>query len=61
MKLLIAIVFVAVVFSLGSALFHMTSSDHDPAKVNRALMWRVGFSLLLIVLLLVSWKFGLLE
>jgi hypothetical protein len=61
LKLLIAIVFVAVVFSLGSALFHMTSSDHDPAKVNQALMWRVGFSLLLIVLLLVSWKFGLLE
>ena len=61
MKLLIAIVFVAVVFSLGSALFHMTSSNHDPARVNRALMWRVGFSLLLIVLLLISWKFGLLE
>ena len=61
MKLLIAIVFVAVVFSLGSALFHMTSGDHDPAKVNQALMWRVGFSLLLIVLLLVSWKFDLLE
>lgn len=54
-------VFVAVVFSLGSALFHMTSSDHDPARVNRALMWRVGFSVLLIVLLLVSWKFELLE
>ncbi|HEX2138998.1 MAG TPA: twin transmembrane helix small protein [Woeseiaceae bacterium] len=61
MKLLIAMVFVAVVFSLGSALFHMTSSDHDPARVNRALMWRVGFSVLLIVLLLVSWKFELLE
>lgn len=61
MKLLIAIVFIAVVFSLGSALFHMTSADHDPAKANRALMWRVGFSILLIVLLLVSWKFDLLE
>jgi Protein of unknown function (DUF2909) len=61
MKLLIAIVFIAVIFSLGSALFHMTSVQHDPAKVNRALMWRAGFSILLIVLLLVSWKFDLLE
>lgn len=61
MKLLIAIVFIAVVFSLGSALFHMTASHHDPAKVNQALMWRVGFSILLILLLLVSWKFELLE
>ncbi len=61
MKLLIAIVFIAVVFSLGSALFHMTSSNHDPVKVNQALMWRVGFSLLLIVLLVVSWHFGMLE
>lgn len=61
MKLLITILFVAVVFSLGSALFHMTSSERDPAKVNQALMWRVGFSFLLIVLLLVSWKFDLLD
>ena len=61
MKLLIGIVFVLVVFSLGSALFHMTSANHDPAKVNRALMWRVGFSVLLIVLLVVSFKFDLLE
>lgn len=61
MKLLIGIVFVAVIFSLGSALFHMTSRDHDPAKVTRALYWRAGLSLLLIVLLLVSWKFELIE
>jgi hypothetical protein len=61
LKLLIAIAFIAVIFNLGSALFHMTSGDHDPAKVNRAMMWRVGFSILLIVLLLLSWRFDLLE
>lgn len=61
MKLLIAIAFIAVVFSLGSALFQMTSRDRDPAKFNRALMWRVVFSIVLVVLLLIAWKFQLLE
>jgi hypothetical protein len=60
-KLLIGIVFIAVIFSLGSALFHITSRNSDPAKVTRAMAWRVGLSALLIVLLLASWKFGLLE
>ena len=61
MKLLIGLAFAAVVFSLGSALFHMTSRNRDPEKFNRALMWRVTFSMLLIVLLLVAWWLELLE
>lgn len=61
MKILIGIVFVAIVFSLGSALFHMSSKHRDPAAMNRALAWRVGLSALLIVLLLASWKLGILE
>jgi len=60
-KILIGIVFIAVVFSLGSALFHMSSKNRDPVAMNRALAWRVGLSALLIVLLLISWKLGVLE
>jgi hypothetical protein len=60
-KLLIGLAFAGIVFSLGSALFHMSSRQHDPEKLNRALMWRVAFSVLLIVLLLVAWRFELLE
>jgi len=60
-KILIGIVFIAVVFSLGSAMFHMSSKNHDPAAMNRALAWRVGLSALLIGLLLVSWQLGVLE
>lgn len=60
MKLLIAIVFIAIVFSLGSAMFQMTSRDRDPEKFNRALTWRVGLSALLVVLLVIAWKFELL-
>jgi hypothetical protein len=60
-KILIGIVFVAVVFSLGSALYHMTSRKSTSAQVTKALGWRVALSALLIVLLLASWKFGLIE
>ena len=60
MKILIGIVFIAVIFSLGSALYHMTSRRSDSAQVTRAFVWRIALSALLIVLLLVSWKYGLL-
>lgn len=61
MKLLIGIVFVAVIFSLGSALYHMTSRKSDSAQVTRAFGWRVALSALLIALLLISGKYGLIE
>lgn len=61
MKILIGIVFVAVIFNLGSALYQMTSQKGNSAGVTRAFAWRIGLSALLIVLLLVSWKFGLIE
>ena len=60
MKILIGIVFLAVIFSLGSALYHMTSRKSDSAQVTRAFVWRIALSVLLIVLLLVSWKYDLL-
>lgn len=61
MKILIGVVFIAVIFSLGSALYHITSRESDSAQVTKAFGWRVALSALLIVLLLVSWKFGLIE
>lgn len=61
MKILIGIVFIAVIFSLGSALYHMTSRKSDSAQVTRAFAWRVALSALLIILLVISWKFGLIE
>lgn len=61
MKILIGVVFIAVIFSLGSALYHMTSRKNDSAQVTRAFVWRIALSAFLIVLLLVSWKYGLLE
>ena len=61
MKLLIALAFAAVIFSLGSALFQMTARERDPVKFNRALAWRDAFSIVLVVLLVIAWRFDLME
>lgn len=61
MKYLIALAFVAIVLSLGSALFFMLRGRQAPAqgaRMARALAFRVGFSILLFVCILISWKMG---
>jgi hypothetical protein len=62
MKYLVALAFVAIIGSLGSALFFMmrTGKD-DKAKgdnMARALAFPIGLSVLLFICLLVSWKMG---
>lgn len=61
MKTLIAILLVAVIISLGSALSSMTSPDDRSARMLRALTVRVVLSIALVIVLVISWKFGLVE
>ena len=65
MKYLVVAAFVAIVASLGSALYFMMKDGQDgKAKTNnmaRALALRVGFSILLFVCILVAWKLGYLR
>jgi hypothetical protein len=68
MKILVAIAFIAILLSLASALIYMMrgtppsdDSEHpSPRKGNmaKALAFRVGFSILLFVCVLVAWKMG---
>jgi hypothetical protein len=62
MKYLVLIAFLAIIASLGSALFFMMKDGRDgKAKSNnmvRALALRVGFSVLLFICILVAWKLG---
>lgn len=58
-KILVIIVLAAIVISLGSALFHLSSGKGDSKKMARALTIRVGLSLLLFILLMAAWAFGL--
>ena len=65
MKYLVLLAFLAIVGSLGSALYFMMKDGQDgKAKTNnmaRALAFRVGFSILLFVCILLAWKFGYLR
>jgi cytochrome bd-type quinol oxidase subunit 2 len=60
-KILVIIVLAAIVISLGSALFHLSSGKGDSKKMARALTVRVGLSLVLFILLMAAWAFGLIE
>jgi cytochrome bd-type quinol oxidase subunit 2 len=58
-KVLVVLIFVAIVASLGSALFHLSRSGGDSRKMFRSLALRVGLSVGLFILLMVAWAVGL--
>lgn len=65
MTYLVSIAFIAIVASLGAALFfmmkgHGNGPDGQPrtSGMARALAFRVGFSILLFVCILLAWKLG---
>ena len=62
MKYFVILAFLAIIASLGAALFFMMRDGQDgKPKTNnmaRALAYRVGFSVLLFVCILGAWKLG---
>ncbi len=48
----------AIVLSLGSALYHLSTGKGDSDKMLRALTLRIVLSIALFVLLMVSWRLG---
>jgi len=58
-RILIVGMLIAIVASLGSALFYLSRSQGDSKKMARALTIRVGLSVALFILLLLAWYFGL--
>ena len=58
MKPLIVLTLLAVMASLGKALFSMSSGAGNPTRVVEALSWRIGLSVALFVSLLLSYHFG---
>ena len=61
MKILIAVALIAVVVSLGQALFAMSSGPQNSARVVRALTVRISVSVALFIALMVAWHFGIIE
>ncbi|MES2939981.1 MAG: twin transmembrane helix small protein [Pseudomonadota bacterium] len=62
MKYFVLLAFVAIIGSLGSALYFMMRDGRDgkpkTSNMARALAFRVGFSILLFLCILVAWKLG---
>jgi hypothetical protein len=57
-ELIIVVVLIAIVGSLGQALFAMSSGHGDPQKMVRSLTIRVGLSVLLFGALMLAWHLG---
>lgn len=65
MTYLVAIAFIAILASLASALFFMlkdgTDGKRKTSNMARALAFRVGFSIILFVCILLAWKLGYIQ
>jgi hypothetical protein len=65
MTYLVALAFLAIIASLGTALFFMlkdgTGGKAKSSNMARALAFRVGFSILLFVCILIAWKLGYIQ
>lgn len=51
-KVVVVLLLGAIVVSLGKALFHMSSGPSQSGEMVQALMWRVGLSVALFVILM---------
>ena len=59
MKAIILLIFLGILFSLGSALVQLVRDDRGTDGMVRALSWRIGLSVVLFILLLLAWRAGL--
>jgi lipopolysaccharide export LptBFGC system permease protein LptF len=60
--LLVLLCLLAIVGSLGSALYHLSrNSEQDSGRLVRALTVRITLSLALFALLMLAWYFGLIK
>ncbi|MDT4331682.1 twin transmembrane helix small protein [Methylomonas sp. MS20] len=62
-KIFVIVAFLAILVSLGSALFHLVrhKSDEDSRKTAKALTFRIGLSLGLFILLVLALAAGLIQ
>lgn len=61
-KLLVVVVLIAIVASLGSAMYYLVTGHQGSTRnMARALTMRIGLSVALFILLFVAWSAGLIE
>ncbi len=57
----ILLLLAAIVVSLGTGLYHLSSGKGDSNKLLRALTVRITLSVILFVLLMIAWRAGLIR
>jgi cytochrome bd-type quinol oxidase subunit 2 len=60
-RIIVGLVMLGIVFSLGSALFHLMTDKGDSKKMVRALTLRVALSVGLFLALMAAWAAGLIQ
>ncbi|MFA9274025.1 MAG: twin transmembrane helix small protein [Candidatus Aquirickettsiella gammari] len=61
MKILVAIAFILIFISLGSALVYLMKDKGKSNRTVKALAFRVGFSISLFILILIANHYGLIQ
>ena len=61
MKIAVAIAFILIIGSLGSALFYLMRDKGNSSNTVRALALRVGLSFTLFLLILLGYKLGYIQ
>lgn len=61
LKILIILVFLTILFSLGSALYHLIVHKESSAKTVKALTYRISISMVLFILLAIAFMTGLIQ
>ncbi len=60
-RIIVGLVMLGIVFSLGSALFHLMTDKGDSKKMVRALTLRVALSVGIFLALIAAWAAGLIQ
>ncbi|MES2105234.1 MAG: twin transmembrane helix small protein [Pseudomonadota bacterium] len=58
MKIIVAIAFILIIFSMGSALVYLMKDKGKSNRTVKALAFRVGFSISLFIFILVANRLG---
>ncbi|MDO8305662.1 twin transmembrane helix small protein [Herminiimonas sp.] len=61
MKIIVAIAFLLILGSLGSALFFLMKDKGKSNRTVKALAMRVGFSIALFILILLAYRLGYIQ
>ncbi|MCA1777876.1 MAG: twin transmembrane helix small protein [Xanthomonadaceae bacterium] len=60
-KLIIIAFMIAILYSLASSFYFLVNDKGEGDRMVRRLSWRVGLSLLLVILLFAGFKLGVIE